>query len=283
VTTPPVSALRTRVEDVVRAVRKRSKRVPSVGIVLGSGLGGVADEIGQAVSIPFGELPGVPAATVPGHEGRLVLGRWAGVSVAVLRGRVHLYEGHSAQTAVLLVRALVALGARTIVLTNAAGGLRPVMEPGDVAVIVDHLNMTGHSPLVGPNDEKVGPRFPDMTDVWTPRLVEVAARAAAKAGIRLHRGVYAQMLGPSYETPAEVRALQAIGADLVGMSTAIEAIAARHAGARVAGLSCVTNLAAGLSGTPLGHAEVQQMADRAAKNMRVLLRAIVTEGSEETG
>ena len=263
------------VDSVVGAIRSRSPIVPRVGVVLGSGLGGVADEIEDATSIPFSELPGVPAARVPGHDGRLVLGRWAGAAIAALRGRIHLYEGHAPEAVVLPVRALVALGARTIVLTNASGGLRPQMAPGDLGLVVDHMNLTGQNPLVGPNDDLLGTRFPDMTAAWDPELARVGEEVAARAGIRTHRVVYAQVLGPSYETPAEVRALASIGADVVGMSTAIEAIAARHMGARLAGISCITNLAAGLAGEPLAHADVQEVADQAAKSLRTVLRAIV--------
>lgn len=264
-----------RVDAVVRAVRARTPLAPAVGVVLGSGLGGAADEVEDATAIPFPELPGIPSAGVPGHDGRLVLGRFEGVTVAFQRGRIHLYEGHSPQDVVLPVRALVALGARTIVLTNAAGGLRPVMQPGDLAVIRDHVNLTGCNPLAGPHDERLGPRFPDMTAVWDPALAETAVEAGQAAGLRVHRAVYAQVLGPSYETPAEVRHLQAIGADVVGMSTAIEAVAARHMGARLAGLSCVTNRAAGLAGAPLTHEEVQEVGARAARALRAVLRAVV--------
>ncbi len=248
---------------------------PRVGLVLGSGLGRYAERLFDAVDVPYSELPHFPGVGVPGHAGRLWIGRVRSTPVAVLQGRVHLYEGHDPARVVFGVRLLRALGCEVVVLTNAAGGVRTDLAPGELMRITDQLNLTGRNPLVGPNDERLGPRFPDLTDAYDPALAELLDRAAAEAGIGLRSGVYAQLLGPSYETPAEIRMLRLLGADAVGMSTALEAIAARHAGLRVAGLSCITNLAAGLAQRPLSHAEVSETAARVEGDFARLLDAFV--------
>lgn len=262
----------TRLDALEAAVRARSDLVPSVGIVLGSGIGGLADELADAVAIPFAELPGWPAASAPGHAGRFLLGRLSGVPVALLQGRLHLYEGHAAGLVVEPVLLMGRLGAEVIVLTNAAGGLHVEWAPGALMVVADHLNLTGHNPLLGPNDEALGPRFPDMVDAWDPRLRALLHEAGELEGIPLEEGVYAGLLGPNYETPAEVRMLQGLGADAVGMSTVLEAIAARWAGLRLCGISLVTNPGAGLTGEPLSHDEVLAAAAEAGPRLGGVLR-----------
>jgi purine-nucleoside phosphorylase len=237
-------------------VRARSELVPRVGIVLGSGLGGLADELRDPVSIPFADLPGWPAATAPGHAGRLLLGHLGGVPVVMLQGRLHVYEGNHPGLVVQPVLLMGRLGARVIVLTNAAGGLDPSFGPGTLMVIADHINMTGLTPLLGPNADEIGPRFPDQTDSWSPRLRALLHAAGRAEGVALTEGVYVGLLGPTYETPAEVRMLRGWGGDAVGMSTVLEAIAARWAGLELCGVSLVTNPGAGYTGEPLTHEEV---------------------------
>lgn len=258
--------LPTRLSYALAAVRGKTEAPPDVGIVLGSGLGAFAERLQKATTISYAEIPGFPASRVAGHAGRLVVGELLtphGVAVVVaMQGRVHLYEGWPADEAAFGVRVMGGLGVRALLLTNAAGGVDPTLAPGDLVRITDHLNLTGQSPLVGENDEHVGPRFPDMSAAWDPGLGTLLDEAAAASGVALKRGVYAGMLGPSYETPAEIRMLRVLGADLVGMSTVVEAIAARHMGLRIAGLSVVTNLAAGLAQARLSHDEVQATADR---------------------
>jgi len=258
-----------------RAIRERTSLRPRVGLVLGSGLGGLADALDLELAIPFVELPGWPPATAPGHAGRLLFGRLCGVPVVVQQGRFHLYEGHSAGFVVQPVLLMGRLGAETVVLTNAAGGVNPRYGAGTLMAIADHLNLTGRSPLIGPNASEIGPRFPDMTGVWDADL-RVRLHAAAEAeGVSLAEGVYACLLGPSYETPAEVRMLGTLGADAVGMSTALEAVAARWAGMRVCGVSLVTNPGAGLSGATLSHTEVLAAAETAGPTLaRVIARFV---------
>lgn len=273
-----MNTLRERLDESVAALRARDARVPSVVLVLGSGLGAFADTLVEANAIPYGEVPHLADVTVPGHAGKLVIGRVKeGPSpvIAALAGRIHLYEGHGPGDVVFNVRALVTLGARTLVVTNAAGGISPTLRPGDLTLITDHLNLTGISPLSGPNEETLGPRFPDMTDAYDPALRKLAHGAAESVGQTLREGVYAGLPGPSYETPAEIRMLRALGADLVGMSTVAEVIAARHMGARVLGLSCVTNLAAGVSPHALSHAEVEETARHSRGRFVALLEAIL--------
>ncbi len=263
---------RARLDALESAVRDRTGLIPRLGVVLGSGLGGLADEIEDAAAIPFAELPGWPAATAPGHAGRLILGRLAGVPVAALQGRFHLYEGHPVGLVVQPVLLMGRLGAPVVVLTNASGGVNPTYGAGTLMLIRDHLNLTGLNPLIGPNDDALGPRFPDMVDAWDPDLRALLRRASSEAGVRVEEGVYAQLLGPNYETPAEVRMLQVLGASAVGMSTVVEAIAARWAGLRVAGISLVTNAGAGITGEPLTHAEVLAAGEAAGPQMRSLVR-----------
>ncbi|MGO9178071.1 MAG: purine-nucleoside phosphorylase [Candidatus Limnocylindrales bacterium] len=271
----PPATLAAQLDALETAVRRRTLLVPELGIVLGSGLGGLAADLSDATAIPFGELPGWPAATAPGHAGRLVLGRLAGVPVAALQGRFHLYEGHPAGLVVQPVLLMRRLGAPAVLLTNAAGGVNPAYGPGTLMLIGDHLNLTGVNPLVGPNDDALGPRFPDMVDAWDPALRSLLRRAAAETGIAVEEGVYAQLVGPNFETPAEVRMLRTLGASAVGMSTVVEAVAARWAGLRVAGISLVTNAGAGVTGEPLTHEEVLAAGDAAGPRMLALVRRFV--------
>ena len=266
----PASAL-------ARIKARRSDFTPRVGLILGSGLGGVADGVEDATAIDYAELPGFPRPGVEGHAGRLVLGHLGGLPVACLQGRVHLYEGLPAQAVNVLPRTLKSLGCEMLILTNAAGSLRPEIEPGAIALIEDHINLLGQNPLVGPHDAAAGPRFPDMSEVYDRELGERARRVAERLGIALRSGVYLATLGPSFETPAEIRAFRALGADLVGMSTVPEAISARQAGLKVLGLSIVTNLAAGLAAHPLSHHETLTQAAGAGATLERLLRGLLED------
>lgn len=269
--------LAPRLDALAAAVRARSAHVPRVGIVLGSGLGHLADALTDATAIPYAELPGWPAASAPGHAGRLLLGTLEGVPVACLQGRLHMYEGLSALQVVEPVLLLGRLGAEVLVLTNASGGVDPSFAAGTLMLITDHLNLTGRTPLLGPNDDAVGPRFLDLSAAWDRGLSDALRRAAAAEGVGLAEGVYAGLLGPTYETPAEVRMLRTLGADAVGMSTVMEAIAARWAGMRVCGVSVVTNPGAGISPTPLSHDEVLAAGVEAGPRLGRLLRAFLRD------
>jgi len=264
-----------RLDALASAVRSRSSIVPRLGIVLGSGLGDLADAVRDPVAIPFADLPGWPVATAPGHVGRLVLGHLDEVPVVMLQGRFHLYEGNHPGLVVQPVLLFGTLGARIVVLTNAAGGIDPSFGPGTLMVIADHLNLTGRTPLLGPNADDLGPRFPDLTEAWSPRL-RAALRAAGEAeGVELAEGVYAGLLGPQYETPSEVRMLHALGAHAVGMSTVLECIAARWAGIEVCGVSLITNAGAGYTGEPLSHEEVLAAGAEAGPRLARVLRRFV--------
>ncbi|MFO0612079.1 MAG: purine-nucleoside phosphorylase [Polyangiaceae bacterium] len=233
---------------------------PRVGVVLGSGLGTWADALDERVAIPYADVPHMPVSKVVGHAGNLVLGRVGPARVACLQGRVHFYEGHSMDRVVFGARLLAKLGCRAVLLTNAAGGIRRGFAPGDLMLLTDHLNLMGTNPLAGPNDERLGPRFPDMTEAYARWIRDAALGAARASGVHLHAGVYAALLGPSYETPAEIQMLRTLGADAVGMSTVPEIIALRHMGVPAGAVSCITNLAAGLSPHTLDHAEVEATA-----------------------
>lgn len=271
--------LHTRLSYALAWVRGKIDLAPAAGVILGSGLGGLADRLERAVVIPYEEIPYFPVARVAGHAGRLVVGELregdAKVALAVMQGRVHGYEGWSAEDVAFGARVLCRLGVRALLVTNAAGGVNPSLAPGDLVRIVDHLNLSGQNPLAGENDERLGPRFPDLSHAYDARLGEVLSEAAAVAGVPLRSGVYACMAGPSYETPAEVRMLRALGADLVGMSTVAEVVAARHMGVPVAGLSVVTNHAAGLARQPLSHEEVAQTAERVKGPLSALVGAFL--------
>ena len=285
VTNPPLDPARAiapadqpaRIDALEAAVRARTGLVPKVGIVLGSGLGSLADDLEEPIAIPFADLPGWPAATAPGHVGRLLLGRLAGVPAVMLQGRFHLYEGNDPGLVVQPVLLFRKLGAEVVVLTNAAGGVDPSYGPGTLMIIADHLNLTGRTPLLGANADAIGPRFQDLTDAWSPRL-RAALKAAGEAeGVALEEGVYAGLLGPQFETPAEVRMLRGLGADAVGMSTVLECIAARWAGLEVCGVSLVTNAGAGYSGEPLSHAEVLEAGAEAGPRLARVIRRFVAE------
>jgi len=273
---PPVEQP-ARLAALEAAVRARTALVPDVGIVLGSGLGGLADDLTDAVAIPFDELPGWPAATAPGHVGRLLLGMLGGRPVVMLQGRFHLYEGNDPGLVIQPVLLFKRLGARVAVLTNAAGGLDPTFGPGTLMVMRDHINLTGRSPLTGPNADELGPRFPDLTDAWSPRLRERLLAAGAAEGIELTEGVYVGLTGPTYETPAEVRMLASLGGDAVGMSTVLECIAARWVGLEVCGVSLITNPGAGYSGEPLTHEEVLDAGRVAGPRLARVIARFVAE------
>lgn len=254
-----------QVDEALATLRAAGCGVPDVGVVLGSGLGAFGDQLSGLHKISYGDIPHMPKSAVVGHAGNLCLGGVGSARVACLQGRVHLYEGHALDRATFGVRLLAALGCRAVVLTNAAGGVNESFSPGDLMLITDHLNLTARSPLIGPNPEGL-PRFPDMTEAYDVPIREAARQAAKERSVELCEGVYAALLGPSYETPAEIRMLRTLGADAVGMSTVIEVLALRHRGVRVGAMSCITNLAAGMSGVPLDHAEVEQIAKQSRES-----------------
>ena len=264
-----------RLTEAAAVVRQTIGATPDVAIVLGSGLGAFTSALGDAVRCAYGDIPHWPAAAVVGHAGELVVGTIAGKRVAALSGRAHYYEGHDLRTVTFPTRVLGRLGVPTLILTNAAGGINEGFAPGTLMLIEDHLNLMGSNPLLGPNDDRLGPRFPDMTEVYSPRLRRIAREASEIAGVPLARGVYAALHGPSYETPAEIRYLRTIGADAVGMSTVPEAIVARHMGIEVLGISCISNLAAGVSPRPLVHDEIMEVTERVRAEFCRLLEAII--------
>ena len=264
-----------RVERTAAWLTERTAGVPDVAVVLGSGLGDFAETLDAATVFPYAEIPNWPTSAVVGHAGKLVVGTLQGRRVAALSGRVHFYEGHDLRTVTFATRAVARLGVRTLILTNAAGGINLSFKPGTLMVMDDHINLLGSNPLIGPNDDRFGPRFPDMTMVYAKRLRDLADEAAARRGVRLAHGVYAALHGPSYETPAEIRYLRTIGADAVGMSTVPEAIVARHMGLEVLGISCITNPAAGVLPKPLVHDEVMEVARRVRGEFASLLEGII--------
>ncbi len=273
------SALAVQLREAADAVRTRTSLRPRVGLVLGSGLSPFADTLEAATPIPYKEIPHCPASSA-GREAALVVGLCAGIATAVLRSRLHLYEGHTPQEVAFPIRLLGQLGVTTLVVTNAAGAINALYAPGDLMVIEDHINLVG-DPLVGRNEAALGPRFPDMSEAYDRQLGDLVAAACEAAGIRTHRGVYVGTSGPSYETPAEVRMARILGADAVGMSTVPEVIAARHLGMRVVGLSCLTNAAAGLSPGPLDHREVLETAERMKPALFAALRRIISGAAGE--
>ena len=248
---------------------------PRVAVVLGSGLGAFADKLEDQTAISYADIPGWPQSTAVGHAGKLVVGTIDGLSMAALAGRAHLYEGYTARQVVFGIRKLATLGIDSIVLTNAAGGVNPSYGPGTLVLISDHINLLGQNPLTGPNDDSLGPRFPDMSEAYSRRYREIARDAGREIGLDVPEGVYAALPGPSYETPAEIRYLRTIGADLVGMSTALEAIAANQLGMKILGISCVTNLAAGVTDQKLDHKEVLEVGQRVQGTMVELLRRVL--------
>lgn len=258
-------------------VQKKISFKPEIALILGSGLGDYADTMEVAETLDYHDIEGFPVSTVPGHKGRFVFGYAGGVPVVVMQGRVHFYEGYKPQDVVLPVRLMKLMGAKTLFLTNAAGGINRSFSAGDLMLITDHISMSVPSPLIGENIDELGVRFPDMSEVYSRRLQKIVENAAVTAGVPLRKGVYIQTTGPQYETPSEIRAYERLGADAVGMSTAIEAIAARHAGMEICGISCISNLAAGISVKPLTHAEVQETADRTAP----LFKKLVTQAIKD--
>ncbi|BDZ83582.1 purine nucleoside phosphorylase [Claveliimonas bilis] len=256
-------------------IRKRTDFRPQVGIVLGSGLGGYADNMEISCEIPYREIPGFPVSTVQGHDGKFLFGYVKNTPVILMKGRVHYYEGYPMEDVVLPVRLMGLLGADTVILTNAAGGINRTFQAGDLMLITDHISIAVPNPLRGENIDELGTRFPDMSHVYDPELQEAAKKTAARQGISLREGIYVQCSGPSYETPAEIRMLGALGADAVGMSTVCEAIAARHMGMKVCGISCITNMAAGILDQPLDHREVQKSADQAKEKFENLITGLV--------
>jgi len=275
--------MKEKIGQAAEMIQKRSSVRPRVGLILGSGLGILAEEIEEAVTIPYEEIPHFPISTVEGHAGRLVLGRLEGQAVVAMQGRFHLYEGYPLEAVTFPIRVMKALGVETAVITNAAGGINESFRAGDLMLIRDHINFMFRNPLVGPNDPELGVRFPDMSEAYDASLRRLARRVADEQGIELKEGVYAAMLGPSYETPAEIRMLCTVGGDAVGMSTVPEVIVARHAGIRVLGLSCIANMAAGILPQPLSHEEVMETAERVKETFLRLVKGILRElpdGSE---
>ncbi|MHB2017135.1 MAG: purine-nucleoside phosphorylase [Candidatus Xenobia bacterium] len=264
---------KAQVEEALQSVRQRVRLQPEIGVILGSGLGDLADAVEAEAAIPFGDIPHFPVSTVPGHSGTLVMGRLAGRPVAVMRGRVHYYEGYTMAQVTFPVRLLGALGCRMLVVTNASGGISPQLSPGDFVRITDHINFMGDNPLRGPNEASWGLRFPDLSDAYDPELGEKARLAGQRVGVELKEGVFCAMSGPSYETRAEIRMLERVGGDMVGMSTVPEVIVARHMGLRVLGISCVVNVCYGPAGVT--HEEVLEMAERNRPRFRAFMEAVL--------
>ena len=269
------TSLYERAEHATRIIRSRISVEPRIAVVLGSGLGGFADDFEEAVAIPYEDIPGFVRSTAQGHAGRLVIGKVESVPVLAMQGRVHYYEGYSLEEVTFAVRTFGLLGVKTLILTNAAGGINVQLSQGALMVISDHLNLMGVNPLVGPNDERFGPRFPDMTAVYSPELQELVVEEAKAINVEVRRGKYGALSGPSYETPAEITMLRNLGADAVGMSTVPEAIVARHMGLEVLGISCITNMAAGISDEPINHEEVIATGDRVRATFAELLQRVI--------
>lgn len=278
-----MSALYEKLTGCLACVREKVDFVPRVAIVLGSGLGDYAEQIRVAAQLDYGEIEGFPVSTVPGHAGKFIFGYVDQVPVVCMKGRVHYYEGYSISDVVLPVRLMGMMGAGTLFLTNAAGGVNPSFHAGDLMLIRDQISLFAPNPLIGENVEELGVRFPDMSRIYDPELQELIRSAAKENGIFLQEGIYTQLTGPSFESPAEIRALRLFGADAVGMSTAVEAIAARHMGLKVCGVSCISNLAAGMTGEPLTHEEVQEAADLAAPRFAKLVTESVKKIGKEFG
>ena len=271
------------IPEAKSTIESRTALRPTIGVVLGSGLGGFAGELSNRLDIPYSEIPGWPGSTAIGHAGRLIIGNLDDIPVAVLAGRAHLYEGYTPAQVTFGVRVLHALGVRTMVFTNAAGGIDARLERGGLVLISDHINLQGSNPLVGPNDDSLGPRFPDMSEAYSRQYRGIAKAVAAELCIFLAEGVYAAMLGPSYETPAEIRYLRAIGADVVGMSTAVEVIVANHMGMKCLGISCVTNMAAGIVPEQrINHEEVLETGEMVRDTLVRFLKALIPRLNEES-
>jgi purine-nucleoside phosphorylase len=264
-----------QVEETRAYLASKTDTAPKIGLILGSGLGELADKLESAVAVDYGTIPHFPVSTVEGHAGRLVFGTLEGQPVVAMQGRFHYYEGYSMQTVTYPVRVMKAMGVETLIVTNACGGMNPSFRPGDLMIIRDHLNLTGANPLIGPNEPALGPRFPDMSRAYTPELAEYAKQTASRIGIEVREGVYAGISGPSYMTGAELKMLRLLGGDAVGMSTVPEVIAASHAGLRVLGISCVTDMAIGEELEPLTHEQVMEVASRTKPKFISLVKEIV--------
>jgi purine-nucleoside phosphorylase len=267
--------LYSRIKETVDFIRARCRRKPVLGLILGSGLGAFADSFGDRVGIPFRELPHFPIPTVPGHPGNLIAGNVQGVSVVALQGRAHLYEGYSLEEVAFPARVLGSLGIRRLIVTNAAGGINKAFHPGDLMLITDHINLSGSNPLIGPNIDELGPRFPDLSEAYDSEMRGIVLKVAREKTIPVRQGIYIWFHGPSFETPAEIRMCRTLGADAVGMSTIPEVIIANHMGIPVLGISCITNMAAGISPRKLAHDEVMNTARTASQKLRSLLQGII--------
>ncbi|HEX7065560.1 MAG TPA: purine-nucleoside phosphorylase [Bacillales bacterium] len=271
---------RKSVQDAADVLHKKIAEVPTVGLILGSGLGVLADEIEEPVAVSYQDIPGFPVSTVAGHKGQFVFGKLKGLPVAAMQGRFHFYEGYSIQEVTFPVRVMKELGVETLIVTNASGGVNKAFKPGDLMLIRDHINWLHANPLIGPNDEEIGVRFPDMSEAYSERLLDKARKAARSIDLSLQEGVYLATAGPSYETPAEIRMMRTMGADAVGMSTVPEVIAARHAGIEVLGISCVANAAAGILDVPLSHDEVIETTENIREDFLKLVKMILSELGE---
>jgi len=266
-----------RIREAASYIQGQTPIRPEIGLILGSGLGVLADEIQDAATISYADIPHFPVSTVEGHAGELLVGTLVGKPVLLMKGRFHMYEGYGAETVSFPVRVMRALGVRTLVVTNASGGINADFAPGDLMLIRDHINFMFRNPLIGPNDSEIGVRFPDMSEAYSRRLRELARSVGEREGVSLREGVYLGLLGPSYETPAEIRMLRTLGADAVGMSTVPETIAARHAGIEVLGISCISNMAAGMLDQPLSHQEVMETGERVKETFIRLVKGVVAE------
>ncbi len=263
--------------ETVKFLQEKVPAGAEIGLILGSGLGVLAEEVEAATVIPYRDIPNFPVSTVAGHAGQLVIGQFAGKRVVAMQGRFHYYEGYALRQVVFPVRVMSKLGIKALIVTNAAGGINHGFEPGDLMLIKDHINLTGTNPLIGPNDDEFGPRFPDMSEAYDRKLIELAAKVGAGQKVRLREGIYAGLTGPTYETPAEIKYLRGIGADAVGMSTVPEVIVANHAGLKVLGISCITNMAAGVLPQKLTHDEVMETAEKVREKFIKLVKGIIQE------
>jgi purine-nucleoside phosphorylase len=271
------------IKQSAQYMKEKVKDLPEIGLILGSGLGVLADEIENPVKIPYEEIPNFPVSTVEGHAGQLVFGTLKGANVVAMQGRFHFYEGYDMKKVTFPVRVLKEMGVKTIIVTNAAGGVNESFEPGDLMIISDHINNMGTSPLIGPNDSDLGVRFPDMSQAYSRELRALAKKAASELGIKVQEGVYVGNTGPAYETPAEVRLARVLGGDAVGMSTVPEVIVANHAGMKVLGISCISNMAAGILDQPLSHDEVMETTEKVKANFLNLVKKIVADIHESNG
>jgi len=264
-----------QIKEAARYIEGKTMTKPEIGLIMGSGLGVLGDYIENASTIPYDDIPHFPVSTVEGHAGELLIGSFAGRQVVLMRGRFHMYEGYGPELTAFPVRVMKELGASSLLVTNAAGGVNLGYEAGNLMLISDHLNLTGKNPLIGPNDNELGVRFPDMSEAYSKRLRSIAKKIAEEQGITLREGIYAGLLGPTYETPAEIKMLRTLGADAVGMSTVAEVIAARHAGMEVVGISCISNMAAGILDQPLSHAEVIETTERVKNQFLALVNSLI--------